>query len=214
MLSHINNHTGKKRALQASRNIIWKTANLISIICHPLLTIPLFVLIASSAFGDFKSAALVSFLIIGCIFLPSTIMIFIRTRRGSYTNFDISDMKQRNSLFIFALPLIIAISIILYETGQPRIFYLSVFFAFLLMFISQIVNFYIKSSLHVSLNIFLSSLVGMMNIRFGVFVFLLTGLIGWSRLTLGRHTLKEIITGAGIGVSISLVMLCVEGFIK
>jgi membrane-associated phospholipid phosphatase len=49
-----------------------------------------------------------------------------------------------------------------------------------------------------------------MNYLMGIVVLLLSGLIGWSRIVLGRHTLKEVLWGGGIGLTIGLIMFYVE----
>lgn len=184
-------------------------ARLVSLFCHPFLTIPLFVAIMMFAFNDVRKAAFVSLVIIGGIFVPLAISMYLKSRNGTYTNFDVSDRMQRNTLFYFAVPLLIIACIILYATGQPRRIWMSAGFGLILVFVSQIVNHYIKSSLHVSLNIFLSFLVLPVNIFAGILLLILTILTGWSRIVLKRHTLREVITGAVIGLAVSLPMFLI-----
>jgi len=188
-----------------------KIAKFISFVGHPLLTIPVFVAIVMFAFEDFEKASFISFIIIGCIFVPLILWLYLKSKNGSYTNFDVSDRRQRKSMYFFVLPLLILATLILYKTGQSKDICLSVFFGLLIAFVSQIVNLYIKSSLHVSLNIYLSFLIMPINYKIGISLFVLTALIGWSRIVLGRHTLKEVSFGAGIGLILSLVMLFSEG---
>ena len=101
----------------------------------------------------------------------------------------------------------------MFVTHQPRSFCISVLFALILLVVSQLVNYCIKSSLHVSFSIYLSSLILMLNYEVGIGAFLFTGLIGWSRVKLGRHTVKEVIVGFFIGVVLSMIMLYSEGYI-
>lgn len=189
-----------------------RIAKLISITGHPLLTIPLFVLITTFASEDFKKASLISFLIVGCVFVPLIFRLYIKSKNGSYSNFDISDRIQRKSAFIFVLPLLIAVTIILYKTGQSKSVCLSVFFGLVITFVSQLVNLYVKSSLHVSLNIYLSFLIMTTSLQLGIIFLIFTCLIGWSRIVLGRHTLKEVIFGGAIGLTLSSIMLYTSTF--
>jgi membrane-associated phospholipid phosphatase len=53
-----------------------------------------------------------------------------------------------------------------------------------------------------------------MNFEIGIVVFLFTGLLSWSRVKLGRHTIKEVLFGLSIGTLIGLIMLVTEGFIE
>jgi hypothetical protein len=190
-----------------------KLANFVSVIGNPLYTIPLFLLIVMFGKEDFSKAVFISFLIIGCIFIPVILWMYIKSKNGTYTNFDVSDKHQRKSLFWFAFPLIAVITVVMFATNQPKTISISMLFALILVVISQIANFFIKSSLHVSLNIFLSALIFTVDYKIGIAVLLFTGVLIWSRLTLKRHTVSEVITGFFIGLVISVIMLIVEGFL-
>jgi len=50
------------------------------------------------------------------------------------------------------------------------------------------------------------------NLMIGIIVLLFSGLIGWSRLELKRHTLKEVYTGAVIGFTMEKDFIKVERF--
>ena len=191
-----------------------KIATFISIVGHPLLTIPLFILIVLFGNEDSSRAAPISFLIIGCVFIPVTIRLYIKSRNGSYTNFDVSDKIQRRSLYLFVVPLLLIVTIILFATNQSRNLCLGVLFALLLLILSQAINYFVKSSLHVSLNIYLSALIFTVNFKAGVAALLFTALISWSRVKLGRHSVKEVLFGLLIGTIISLILLKLEGYIN
>lgn len=191
-----------------------KIAKYISIIGHPMITISAFVMIVMFAAEEFYKALFISFLTVGCIVVPNVIRNYIKTKKGQYTNFDVSDRRQRNSMYIFALPLVFIITVVMYYTRQSNNLCLSVLFGLLLLMISFIVNFFIKCSGHVSLTIYLSFLIIPMNFTAGIIVLLSSGLIGWSRVELKRHTLKEVIAGAVIGLAIGISMIFAEGVIK
>ncbi len=191
-----------------------RLAKYISILGHPLLTIPVFVAIVMFRFKEFHEALFISFLIIGCIFIPLILLMYFKSKNGTYTNFDVSDKNQRKSLFWVAVPLLLIVTIILFKTNQSANLCISVLFASILVIVSQIVNYFIKSSLHVSLNIYLASLIFTFDYKISLIFFLFTALLCWSRVKLNRHTVKEIIFGLIIGAGISLIMLSVEGYIK
>ncbi len=183
-----------------------KVAKCISVIGHPLITIPLFVIITTFSQNDFKKAVFISSLIVGCVFLPLVLQLYRKSKNGTYTNFDVSDRKQRKSMYLFIVPLLLVVTAVLYLSGQSANLCLSVFCALVLIFISQLVNFYVKSSLHVSMNIYLSFLIMPMNTVIGIIVLLFTALIAWSRIVLGRHTFKEVWVGTILGLIIGLIM--------
>jgi membrane-associated phospholipid phosphatase len=184
-----------------------KIAFYISVIGHPLLTIPIFTIIALFTYEKFQNALLHAALILVCFFLPVTLTMYLKSKNNSYTNFDVSDQTQRQSWYVFAFLLLLIVTIALFVTGQPQRLNLSVLFSLILLVISQIMNYFIKSSLHVSLNIFLSFLIMPMNLIIGLLFIVFTIFIAWSRLTLERHTAKEIITGFIIGLTIGISSL-------
>lgn len=185
-----------------------KFASFISVIGHPLLTLSIFTAIALFTYEEFQKALLHSSLIVAGIFLPLTLKMYLSSKKGTYTNFDVSDKTQRQSWYIFAILVLLIITIILFVTDQPRTLSLSVMFSLILLAISKIINYFIKSSLHVSFNIFLSFLIIPMNLTAGLFFLVFTILIAWARLTLKRHTFKEIIAGSIIGFAIGIFSLC------
>jgi len=183
-----------------------KLAKIISTVGHPLLTIPIFVIVVLLSSNDLKTALLLSALIIGGVVIPVVIRLLIKSRNGSYTNFDVSDRHQRKSLFVFTIPLLVILTFVLFSTHQSLTVCYSVLFATILIVISQLVNLYIKSSLHVSLTFYLSFLAIPINLGLGFAFFILTIFVGWSRVVLKRHTLKEVIAGAIIGLTVGGLM--------
>jgi len=181
-------------------------AKVISIIGHPLLTIPVFVIVVLFSGNDSKSALFLTFLIIGCVFIPIISWIYLKSKNGSYSNFDVSDQKQRRSLFVFAIPFLAVITVVLFATHQPVKTSICMLFATILVVISQLVNFYIKSSLHVSLTLYLAFIALHINFIFGITLIIMSFFIGWSRIILKRHSLKEVFAGAIIGLSVGSIL--------
>jgi len=190
-----------------------KIAQFISIAGHPLLTIPLFLVIITFTLEDFKKAFIISSLIIGGFFLPLILRLYLKSRNGSYTNFDVSDRKQRKSVFTFIVPILSVVTLFMYFTGQSTNLCLSLLFGLMLVIISQVVNLYIKSSMHVAFHLYLSFLILAMNTRIGIIALLITFPIAWSRIVLGRHTLKESLVGGGIGGMVGLFMFYTEVYL-
>jgi len=171
------------------------------------VTIPAFSIIAFFKYEDFKSALLhSSFILIGICF-PLILKMYLNSKDGTYTNFNVSNQKQRQSWYIYATFILLVATIILFVTDQSRTFRFSVLFSLILLVSSQVMNYIIKSSLHVSLNIFLSFLIIPMNLMIGIAFFVFTILIAWARLTLKSHTFKEIIAGSIMGLTIGVLYL-------
>ena len=73
----------------------------------------------------------------------------------------------------------------------------------------QLSNFYIKSSMHTALNIFVAALFFKLNPNLGGAWFLLAIVIGFTRIILKRHTVAEVLTGASLALIISIIYIFV-----
>jgi len=190
-----------------------RLAKYISIVGHPFVTFSFFVIIVMFATEEFYKALLITFLLEGCLIIPNVIRNYIKTRKGEYTNFDVSVRTQRHSMYLFAMPLMLIIIAVLFYTGQSMNLCLGVLCGLILLLVSFIVNFFVKCSMHVALTIYLAFLIIPLNTMIGIIIIVFTGFIGWSRVELKRHTTKEVYVGAIIGFIIGFFMLFAEGIL-
>jgi hypothetical protein len=184
-----------------------KIAKFISIFGHPLLTIPVFVMIALFHFESVGKASRMSILIIGGIFIPLVVKMYRGEKSGAYTNFDVSNQFERQSWYRYTVLLLVLATVVVFVTRQGRTLCVSILFSSMLLITSQFINRYIKSSLHISLNIFLFFMILHFNVTMAVIFLLFVFLIAWARFILKRHTVKELKTGALIGLFWGIVFL-------
>ena len=184
-----------------------RVANILSTIGHPLLTIPTFVIVVLFAYEDLYKASIISILLLGLVIVPISIKMYSGTKNGTYSNFDISDKTERQSWYLIPIFLLFIITIILFLTNQPHIIKWNSLFFFLLLLISSFINRYVKSSLHVSLNTFLSFLILPISLILGILFLVFVVFVSWSRVVLKRHTVIEVIYGGSIGLLIGLSSL-------
>ncbi|HEX3007831.1 MAG TPA: phosphatase PAP2 family protein [Bacteroidales bacterium] len=191
-----------------------KVARLVSLLGHPFLTIPLYTLIITFNIYDIRKALFVSAIILVGFFVPLIVWNLVRTKKGIYTNFDVSNQQQRNSMYLFALPLLAGVLIIFHFTNQETALQTNILFGIILLFTSYIVNFFIKCSGHMSLTIFLSFIILPVNFIAAICLLVCAIVIGWSRLELKRHTFTEVMAGMFLGLITGLTMLYCQGYIK
>lgn len=187
-----------------------KFAEIVSIIGHPLLTFPIFIIVMLFLNESIEKAIWISILIFFGIFVPMFIKMFRGSKTGKYTNFDISDQKQRKSFYPFVILLLSAVILILYLTKQPKHILIPLTFGLVLILVSYMLNYFVKVSLHVSLSVFLSFLIFPIHPIIGITFLLFSLLIAWSRLELNRHTLKEIAFGLLVGFGVGTVFLLIQ----
>lgn len=139
------------------------------------------------------------------LIVPIALWIYRNVKKGNYTNMDVSNRRQRHSLYIFiilATIVFLAVDYFLHKEIDWTVLMLCI-----LLILMQVSNFYIKSSMHTSLNIYVAALFFAIDPAIGVFWFLLSILIGITRVILKRHTTKEVLSGGGIAIFVSLIYL-------
>lgn len=178
-----------------------RLATIISVVGHPLLTASLCTIFLTYRHGSGGKAFLLSGLLLGGVILPVSLQTYRKVKQGHYTNFDVSDRKQRYQLYPTLLILLSLVTGIAFATAQPRPVCYGFVAASLLIAMSYAVNFFSKASLHTSVSFFLACILLPVNLFLGGVMVIFAFLIALSRLILKRHTVTELIAGALIGLT-------------
>ena len=145
------------------------------------------------------------------VVIPVSILTYRKVRRGEYSNFDISNRRQRAGFYPYVIGLMASATGLLVATNQPQSFTYGMGVALLLLIVSYGVNFFIKASMHTSLSFFLAWAGSLVNLHLGITIGVLAVLVAISRLILKRHTLPEVIVGALIGLAAGV---CLYGLLS
>lgn len=182
-------------------------SNVISNVLNPLFSLLIFLAVYSyqKSDGEFD---LKSFLLpVLLVIIPIFGWIYWNVKKGNYTNMDVSNRQQRNSLYLFNFFIISVYIAALFYTKQNFHYILIILFLLILLVVMFLSNFFIKSSMHTSFNVFVSALFFTLNPIYGLIWLFLTFLVAISRVILKRHTVKEVIMGAFIATVVSFVYL-------
>lgn len=184
-----------------------KTAKIISIIGHPLLLGSIYVIAVSFHKLSLEQASLVSLSIICIVTLPITIHNWHKTKKGTYTNFDVSDQGQRKGFY----PVVVLLMLILIGTFYlmklpPSVQLNTLIFSALILVIAM-VNFKIKASMHAAIAFYITMGLWDISIFLGIPAILLAFATSWSRLEMKRHSLIEITIGSSLGLIFGLMGL-------
>ncbi|MCH7414476.1 hypothetical protein MM213_13335 [Belliella sp. R4-6] len=175
-------------------------AKTISIIGHPLMIGTMYVIFISFHDLEKETAMIISASILSIVTFPIIIHNWIKTRNGSYSNFDVSNQQQRRSFYPFSILLFLICLIFFYILKFPDVVILTTL-SFLMMLISMsLVNLKVKASLHLAIAMFISAKLFGVAIYLGVFFLIFSVLIAWSRKYLGRHSLQELTIGSMNGL--------------
>lgn len=192
--------------------LVIKLSEGLSTVLNPLFSLLFFFIFFSLEKMTIKEATTNLLWILILVIAPIFGWIYWNVKTGRYTNMDVSDRKQRNSLYVFNSIIIMGYILFLYYFNQNTDLILIIIFVMALMLTMHLSNFFIKSSMHTAFNVLVSALFFNIVPYLGAFWLLLTLLVGISRVVLKRHTIKEVITGVSIATVISFIYLytCIQ----
>lgn len=185
--------------------IIQKASKILSNFFNPLVSLLLYFFYYSYKNYTLAEGLRMFAILLLLVVLPISGWLIYNVKKGKYTNMDVSNRHQRHSLYVFIILIIIIFLLADYFLHQ-RINW-EITMLFILLVLMQISNFWIKSSMHASLNIYVAALFFVLNPEIGIFWLILSLLIGISRIILKRHTPAEVISGAMIAIFVSLAYL-------
>lgn len=188
-------------------SLLIKFSNILSNALNPLFSLLIFFIFF--AYKKMKTSEAIENLLwlLALVIIPIFMWIYWNVKTKRYTNMDVSDKKQRNSLYVFNTIIICIYIAFLYFNKQSFNLILIIIFIIILMLVMHFSNFFIKSSMHTAFNVFVSALFFSLHIYLGIIWLLLTIMVGISRVILKRHTVKEVIMGASIATIISFIYL-------
>lgn len=182
-----------------------KISRIISDFFNPLISLTIFFIYMSVQKYSIKDALRHFLPILGIIIIPVVSWITFHVKTGRYTNMDVSNRVQRKTLYIFigiCVLLYLAFTYIIYGTLD-----FVMLFIMILLLALQISNYFIKSSMHTAFNIFVAALFFSFDTFMGLVWLFIAFLVGYTRVILKRHTLKEVILGAFIAFVVSFLYL-------
>jgi hypothetical protein len=181
-------------------------ANIVSVVGHPLWTASAFAVWALYTYESPERAARLSWLVIAVVIVPVVYRTVQGVRRGTYTNFDVSNREQRQRWYGFPLLLLGAVTAGLFLSQQPLRLSGAFLCVWCLLAAAQLLNKYLKVSLHVGINAFIAVFLAFMYLPAAGWMALAgTVFIAWSRVHLKRHTWPEVGTGMALGILAGMV---------
>ncbi|WP_407497358.1 phosphatase PAP2 family protein [Elizabethkingia meningoseptica] len=187
------------------KSMIEKLSSFISNLFNPIFSFLFFLLYYAFSTMENQEAWLLIGKAILIFALPILGYIYYNVRKGKFTNMDVSNRKQRNSLYyyIIALLFLFIIGSFIAKTAVPHAFY----YLTGLLCAMMLSNFWIKSSMHTALNFFVAALFYQLSPVLGFIWGIHTVIIAITRLILKRHTVSEVLAGATLGIIFSLAFV-------
>ena len=191
--------------LKTPSSAVLKVSKFISGFFNPMNSLVIYFIVFSTRNFTLLEATknFLPILLITIVPISSWIIYNVRTKK--YTNLDVSDRKQRKSLYFFIEGAMIVYLFFVYLKYE-RID-MTLLFLLILLIVMQISNYFIKSSMHTAINIFISALFFTLAPLYGLIWLILSILVGISRIILKRHSPAEVLSGAIIAGIVSFIYL-------
>ncbi|WP_294281332.1 phosphatase PAP2 family protein [uncultured Chryseobacterium sp.] len=186
-------------------SFVHKISKIISDFFNPLISLFIFFVLMSIWKYSLRDSVFHFLPILLIVILPVIIWILWNVKTGRYVNMDVSNRVQRKTLYIFIVVCVMVYMVYAYlASGSIDLVML---FILILLLALQISNFFIKSSMHTAFNVLAAALFVPMSWITGIIWLGIAALVGVTRVILKRHTVREVITGAGIAFVVSLIYL-------
>jgi hypothetical protein len=171
-----------------------RAARILSVALHPFVVGPL---TAALATRNWRWAAAIT----ATTILPLVVLLVRRTRRGAWSDFDVSRREQRPGLYYAAIPLLAVTAAVVWWLGAPASFLRS-FLAIGFLFVAGLIgNRFLKISLHMMFGAFCTVVIFRLYPMSLFLTLPLLAALAWSRWRLERHTPAEIATGLALGLA-------------
>ncbi len=191
--------------IDSSPTMVHRISKILSDLFNPLNSLVIYFIFFSIKNLSLKEAA-VNFLPIFFIMIaPIAGWIFWKVKKGDFTDTDVSDRNQRKNLYFFIAAAMV--SYLLYIFFRFERIEWELLFLLILLLTLQFSNYFIKSSMHTALNIFVAALMFTIDPTLGLIWVVIAFLVGITRVILKRHTWAEVFSGAVIASAISFIYL-------
>lgn len=185
-------------------------AKLVSFFLSPVFTLFPVLFISVAKFSQDYSHALKWAIFSYAFVIAVALFVILGVMLGVFSNFDVSNRKQRPTLFAFSAFAMFCYLVSLFILNGPRILFIDLFAIVLGLVTIVIVNRWIKASIHLAAFTAAALFVGIVY-RGYFFLFLgLIPLLAWSRIKMKEHTLTETIVGSTLGIVITLIVYLIS----
>ncbi|PPJ42238.1 MULTISPECIES: hypothetical protein [unclassified Pseudoxanthomonas] len=173
-------------------------ARALSISGHPMLVLPLAVVVIALVQGDRGAAAGAA---LGFGLFAALVMGFSwwQVRRGRWAHVDASARHERGSLNRFLLVALVAGAVLVAWRGTQPLFALGMAMSAAMILVAMATTRWCKLSLHMAFAVFAAWLLRELGIAWMLAALLFAAAIAWSRLALHRHTPRDLVAGALAG---------------
>jgi membrane-associated phospholipid phosphatase len=143
----------------------------------------------------------------GIVILPLSVFLLVNVRRGRYSDWSISVREQRHNIYALAAVCFLALVLTFIWAGAPAIALACLYAALITLLIAAAINRYLsKISLHSVAMAGSAAVLFLVSPPLGLLLAGATVAVGWARMQLRHHTLRQVLVGWGLAVGSVLLV--------
>jgi len=199
-----------------------KIARIISYVFHPLL-MPVYTFSILFCMKSFFASIITQqgkIMILGFVFISTFIfpamLTFILFRLNKISSLHLEKREDRILPFLITIIFYYVSYLMMKNSGVPAIYLLIILASTLMIILAFFINFKFKISIHTMAIGALTGIIIGISYRFGLdlllpvmFMFIISGLVGFSRLALNAHRPLEVYIGYLVGITYMLFLLII-----
>ncbi len=176
-------------------------ARWLSILLHPFVMVGVMVGTAAATRQTAAEALRTIALVTVCTIVPLMILMARQVRRGAWDNVDASNRAERPILYFVLGAGLVAMLVYLLVSRSQSFMVRGAVATLGMVAACALATRWIKVSLHMAFAALAATALALMRSPVGYALLMVLPVLVWSRLTLERHTLPEVVLGAIIGAA-------------
>ena len=183
-----------------------RVARAVSIAAHPFVTSLIMVVGSAVQLGQLRRAGVAIAIVVVLAIAPVALLMMQQVRRGKWQNVDASNVRERPLLFaVSGIGLAGLLGYLL--LAQPQSFLLRGVVAVVAMVAAcAAITRWVKLSLHLAFATLATTVLLLLGSPAGWVLLLALPALAWSRLSLARHTVLEVVLGSVVGAACGLAI--------
>ncbi|HEX8247710.1 MAG TPA: hypothetical protein VF599_06045 [Pyrinomonadaceae bacterium] len=192
----------------------YKAARFFSVLGHPLVLLPLTVLIVALRNASPGRALTIGIITILVTVIPLLFIIRRRVVAGKWTDHDISEPSERRNFYPIAVAVAAFSCLVFRLLDFPLPLLIGMIISVVLLPAAMFINQWSKISLHLTFAAYCAVSLAAIDYGWAAFFILLAVAVGWSRVRLERHSLRQVLGGAALGGAGGIFLLQIIGFFQ
>lgn len=193
--------------MKSERTTLQQAARIISIIGHPFVLLPTTILIASLQSMSTAQALTTVIITVLVTVLPLLFIIRRQVVLGKWSDHDVSVSSERRKFYPIAISVVSISCVCLWLLGLPNSLLIGMMISLALLVVAMLINRWSKISLHLIFATYCAVSLLAVSYLVGAVFLLLAVLVAWSRVSLKRHTLPQVLSGILLGAVAGILLL-------